>query len=462
MLELNKEYTYKEIIEILEWEEKGGNSKKAQINEIESAYEFYHPMNKKTHKEKKSYIFTKKLRELVEPSMANSAGNNTKNIKPMIEYMQSVLSDDICNGEYHSMTSWLCDILELLDKELCNTVYCGDDAIIAYCEKHGIHNRGLLVDYVSEARRTLKGIFLKSLENMEKNELCEYFNGYIFIYQMSSRKIGFFATHILNEVIIANEISICNELNKEHHLSEKMKGRQLLMQIYSRKNLTEMFNELKILELMGDDEAIKQLNKVMECDYGASYTPVDADHPLINYYGGVAIPDMEFVDMDNVAQELLRKEICSIVKDKTRKAILNKGNKSKLTNERYFIYNELEHGAEIEHIAKLLFVSYTNIGNVLTDDDIAEMDELFDIKASIDTDHWGEPDPLDHDFSVEEILDMPTVSEVTASDLDIETDKVGINDLEDDDILPWMQDSDLQSKDTKIVLSREEAEELFA
>lgn len=56
MIELNKEYTYKEIIELLGWEEKAGNSKKAQINEIESCFEFYHPMNKKTHKEKKSYI----------------------------------------------------------------------------------------------------------------------------------------------------------------------------------------------------------------------------------------------------------------------------------------------------------------------------------------------------------------------------------------------------------------------
>ena len=57
MLELNKEYTYKEIIEILGWKYfSGGDSKKAQIKEIESVFEYYHPINKKTHKEKKSYI----------------------------------------------------------------------------------------------------------------------------------------------------------------------------------------------------------------------------------------------------------------------------------------------------------------------------------------------------------------------------------------------------------------------
>ena len=74
MLELNKEYTYKQICEILGWKVSAGNSKKAQINEIESAYDFYHPINKKTHKEKKSYIFTVQKHELVKPSKSNCGG----------------------------------------------------------------------------------------------------------------------------------------------------------------------------------------------------------------------------------------------------------------------------------------------------------------------------------------------------------------------------------------------------
>ena len=53
MIELNKEYTYKQIIELLGWKVQTGEAKKAQIKEIESCFEFYHPMNKKTHKEKK-------------------------------------------------------------------------------------------------------------------------------------------------------------------------------------------------------------------------------------------------------------------------------------------------------------------------------------------------------------------------------------------------------------------------
>lgn len=59
MLELNKEYTYKEICSVLGWKQSTGNQKMKQIREIEASYEFFHPENKKTHKPKKSYIFTR-------------------------------------------------------------------------------------------------------------------------------------------------------------------------------------------------------------------------------------------------------------------------------------------------------------------------------------------------------------------------------------------------------------------
>ena len=399
MLELNKEYTYKEIIELLGWEEKAGNSKKAQINEIESAYEFYHPMNKKTHKEKKSYIFTKQLRELVEPSKSNCGGShNNKNIAPMIKYLQAHTGDEFCDGIYYSMTDWYCDILDLLDKELCNTVYQGEDAIIAYCEKYGISNKKLLCDYVSEARRTLKGIFLKALANMEKNDLVEYHNGYIFIYQLSAKKLGWVTTDIINDLVKENETVVCNDLKEEHNLSDNLKGRQLLMQIYNRKDLTQAFDEFKILELMGDDEAIKKLNKVMEFEYDHGYTAIDIDHPLINYYGGVSIIGMEFVDGD---VDALAKEITTIVRNKTLKAMYSKGSKN-ASGERYYVYNEFEHGAEMAHIASLLFLH--NEG--------------------------------------------------------IKTDLIG---FEDDLVMPWeIEETDSDLNDGFVYLTREEAEELFA
>lgn len=311
------------------------------------------------------------MRELVEPDKSNCGGShNTKNIAPMIKYLQAHTDDDFCDGTYYSMTYWYCDILDLLDKELCTTVYEGEDAIIAYCEKYGISNKKLLCDYVSEARRTLKGIFLKALASMERQDLVEYHNGYIFIYQMSARKFGWVTTDIINDKIIENETIICNDLKKEYNLSDKLKGRQLLMQIYNRKDLTDAFNEFKVFELMCDDDAIKQLNKVMEYEYGATYTPIDSDHPLINYYGGVSIVGTEFVDGDI---EALAKEICTILRDKTEKALYAKCGKNRITNERYFIYSAFEHGAEMYEISKLLFVPCISPANALSDEEYAEL-----------------------------------------------------------------------------------------
>ena len=429
MIELNKEYTYSQICEIIGWEQKAGNSKKAQIKEIESCFEYYHPENKKTHKPKKSYIFTKQLKELVAPSKSNCGGShNNKNIRPMIEYLQGYLSDG-CFGEYHSMTTWYCEILDLLDKELCITVYCGEDAIDAYCDKHNIHNSKLLCDYVSTAKSVLKDIFLKSLHNMEKNYLCTFYDGYIFIYQMGKR-YGYVATDGINDIIIANETTVCNDLKEEHNLSDKLNGRQLLMQIYNRKDLTEAFDEFKTLELMDNDEAIDLLNKELDLEHGEPYcTHIDNEHPLVNYYRGVCVNDVELVDADT---DKLAREICTIIKDKTRKVMYSKGGKNS-KGEKYYVYNEFEHGAEMDNIEKLLFVPYISPDNALTDEENA----LFNVPLNGEPNNsvitqcqWGESEQMIHDFN-EEMLDMPTMGEI-------------------------------QSEGSKIVLTREEAEELFA
>lgn len=64
MIELEKEYTYQDICNTLGWKIfSGGKSKARQIKCIEESFEFYHPINKNTKKPKKSYIFTKIIKE---------------------------------------------------------------------------------------------------------------------------------------------------------------------------------------------------------------------------------------------------------------------------------------------------------------------------------------------------------------------------------------------------------------
>ena len=401
MLELNKEYTYSQICEALGWDVKAGNSKKAQIKEIEGSYKFYHPMNKKTHKEKKSYIFTEQLKELVEPSLANSRGNNNKNIRPMIEYLQGYLSDDYI-GNYYTFGDWFYELLDLLDKDLCKVVYGGDDEITAYCKEKGIQNKKLLCDYVSGAKSILKRILLKALDNMQKNDLCEFDDGYIILYQMG-KNYGYVNTDILNEEIIRNETTVCNDLKEEHSLSNKLKGRQLLMQIYNSKELTEAFDEFKVLELMSSATAIEKLNKWIEAEYRYNNCKIDEKHPIVNYYRGVCVHGMEFVDTDT---KELANEICSILKAKTEKMIYGKYFKN-ASDEKIYIYNSFEHSAEMDYIAKLLFKR-----EVLAEPIVEGNDCL----------------PWDDDL--------------------------------DSEIFPWNRGESLS--DGKIVLTREEAEELFA
>ena len=99
MLELEKEYTYKEICKEFGWEiYSGGNSKKAQIKEIESSFEFYHPINKKTHKEKKSYVFTKQLKEIGE--IKHGGVRNTKAIQPMMDFLHMMIDKNVLDCDY--------------------------------------------------------------------------------------------------------------------------------------------------------------------------------------------------------------------------------------------------------------------------------------------------------------------------------------------------------------------------
>ena len=81
MIKLNTEYTYKEICNELGWNIQSGNNriKQKQIKTLEESYEFYHPENKKTHKPKKSYVFTKQLKEPILVDMRKNNGGVREN-----------------------------------------------------------------------------------------------------------------------------------------------------------------------------------------------------------------------------------------------------------------------------------------------------------------------------------------------------------------------------------------------
>ena len=411
MIELNKEYTYQQICEILGWKVyTGGASKKAQIKELESCFKFYHPENKKTHKPKKSYIFTKMLRKPVKPSKSNCGGShNNKNIAPMIKLLKAILCDDDLD-EYYSFSDWYSDKLDLIDNFTGNKIYEDMDEIEAFCADYGIRNAELFKDYISSAKSILKRIFLKALDRMGKDNECIYNCGYKFIYELGKNRPGFISLSELNEKIKEMETDICNKMNDEYQLSKKMKGRQLLMIIYGNRDYKVEFDNRKIDTLMNDKDSIDTINDILEDTYGYTCSGISESNPLINYFPVVMINDIDF-DKGNVS--VLATEVTNIIRAKAKKEIFNKHIKLKDKNgnvhDRVYKYTDLSDKNDIKKIEKLLFKyldSNSSVEEFNTDFDInADTSEIDDIMSDSYEDVWGEVIDLEDDFSIDEDTD---------------------------------------------------------
>lgn len=394
-LEINKEYTYPQICEIVGWEQKAGNSKKAQLREIEDAYEYYHPENKKTHKPKKSYIFTRKIRDLVEPSKENSAGNNRKNIQSMIWYLQAKFDLD---DNWYSFTDWYCEKLELMHKGICNAVYHPDE-VDAVCEKYNISDGKLFCEYVSAAKSELKNMFLKALAYLDKKNKIAYQDQYKFTYQLGKRTKGNIITDSLNERIEENETIVCNDMNEDYKLSKKMKGRQLLKTIYSKEKLTKEFKELSLGMLQDDEYAINKLNCELSYQHPTfhpDYCSICKERPLISYYRGIAIAEMELEESD---PDCLALDITNRIRTKVRKSLMKS-------------YRKPIEQSDLQAIEKALFQKYydkidEDIILLADNDDASDIEQIFGCN-----DNWGEPVSMENDFTIEEILDMPIIGEV--------------------------------------------------
>ena len=469
MLELNKEYTYSQICEIIGWKIQTGTAKKAQIKEIESCFEWYHPMNKKTHKEKKSYIFTKQLKEPVEPSRQNN-GKQSNDVIDFYDYICSIFDEEYFD-EWCSSTTWYCDILNLLEKEVSTDIYNDDEVIKKHCDKLGIHNWVLYKDYIGMTRRVLKDLLFKALNYGKRKHTIFYSTGYKFIYRLGERSRGTFVSDNINDKIEQYEAEMCDEMNENYHLSSKMKGRQLLMLIYGNEAYAKEMKDGVCVSLMDDGDAMSEFDDCLsdQCEHYISdcCSVDDVKRPLLDYHPVTMISDIDDNGNGNpvFATDIIRKRV--------RKQILN-AKDYRTKNKKYFGKYVLDDVLKIE---KALFVHFDETYV----DDMDLMFEKFDFLTSSpngEKDDWGEQ----IDFSVEEILDMPTVCEVQStsckkgsvanSALCSEGDKPTMDsekgsqkssnpsrdDLETIDI-DSLFDEDTDSKN---VLSEEEAWELFA
>ena len=386
---------YRKICEYLHEPIKTGKAKQLQLEDWKRYFEYERDGN--------AFIITKvydvpkeKIRKKISDT-SNYTSNNMKNIQSMVAYLQAKFDLD---SEWYSFTDWYCTKLELMHKGICNAVYHPDE-IDAVCEECKISDGRLFCEYVSAAKSELKNMFLKALAYLEKKDKITYHDEYKFIYRLGKRTLGNVITGCINDAIKEIETTVCNSLNVDYALGKKMKGRQLLKAIYSQKKLTEEFKELCLLALNDDDNALKELNEELSyqhATYNPVYNSICNERPIIDYRLGISIADMELEERDKGYTDALAMEITNRIRTKARKSLRKS-------------YRKFMKQSDIEAIEKALFQHYDDKFDdgflYLTEDDISDIEQIFG-----GNDNWGEPFPMEHDFTVEEILDMPTEGEV--------------------------------------------------
>ena len=384
---------YRKICEYLHEPIKTGKSKQLQLEDWKRYFEYERDGN--------AFVITKvydapkeKVRKAINDT-SNYTSNNTKNIQSMIDYLRAKFDLD---DNWYSFTDWYCEKLELMHKAICNAVYHSDE-IDAVCEEYNISDGKLFCEYVSAAKSELKNMFLKALAFLDKKNKITYYDQYKFTYQFGKRTRGNVITDVLNERIEENETIVCNDMNEDYKLSKKMKGRQLLKIIYSKERLTKEFKELSLTMLQDNEYAINKLNCELSYQHPTfhpDYSSICKERPLISYYRGIAITDMELEESD---PDCLALDITNRIRTKVRKSLMKS-------------YRKPLKLSDLKAIEKALFQQYYD----KIDEDIillADNDDASDIEQIFGgNDNWGDPVSMEHDFFVEEILDMPTESEV--------------------------------------------------
>ena len=172
-----------------------------------------------------------------------------------------------------------------------------------------------------------------------------------------------------------NETKICNQMNAEHGLSEKLSGRQTLLLIYGNKALVDEFNEKKVSAIMNDEYSVNICNECIDnldssipegrrCYIGETY-------PLLSYYRSISIGSMEVIGENS---EAYARKLCNTVLQKTRKMIFSKHYRNKYTGRMIFPYDRLECMDDILSIEKILF-RYVERGT--QEDPDIDLDDLF-------------------------------------------------------------------------------------
>ena len=137
---------------------------------------------------------------------------------------------------------------------------------------------------------------------------------------------------------------------------------------------------------MKHEDAIRDLNGVIEETYQFSIQYIDEERPLISYYRAVCINDMEKLTLTDNELWNLAKKICHIVVNKSRKSFFQDKR-----NRKYDTFDDMQDMVVTEH---LLFKNGLLDGLVNEDEDydMVVLDE--NGKPEFWSKNWGLPDVM--------------------------------------------------------------------
>ena len=301
-------------------------------------------------------------------------------------------------------------------------------------------------------------MFRKALYAMEKQDILEVEEGYMFTYKLGKRSKGHFETTLFNDIIKQIETDVCNEMKTEHSLSEKLFGRQLLLVIYGKKELKEEFDKKKLDALMKNHlDLLNQCVDEIDTDIGSycGRTYIDEEHPLLSYYPGLVILGMIRLDDEDEVEwydadyEL---KIANVIRARTKDMVLN----SKWKDKYGHIHNNYDYitgSADVKKIEKLLYVHVDEADTAAGQDSQSEMFEFDEDEFGFDDEELAAFEKIDWQNSVAK----QDSQEPEAVGVDVGEDEFGFDDeaeVDDDEFLSQLSADDENEDDWRSLIEK--------
>lgn len=251
---------YKELCQYLGENVYSGNSKKAQMKQWRSQFDY--------HTEGYKIII-----DQIHPAPQNNSrgSNNHANMDIYLPYIHQCIYKEFVENQ--SMTKLMCDTLHILNIETLKNLYDNDDVFEIDASELRKFRKWIkrVGEFISDNIKT-------SLNKLQKDNLITYNTAYAFLSQPDRIKyIGY--AEGFDDQIQAIEEKVCNLINKKYHISSKISGKQLQFIIFKNKKLRKLYQKAVIKLILENLDIMSALQRSIDeiyyrIDFGSDFYPI--------------------------------------------------------------------------------------------------------------------------------------------------------------------------------------------